>query len=373
MSEAIKAALAANGLRAELRGRRAEILPVTARILDEVGAEALAEAAGRRVRPGDLVGFWSPDAAADAQAVGPEEGGGLEFLVQRADGSEMRVAAQDVPLACAALLRASLEGIEARLDAAEAPGRAAPQEASAAPAPGFAEGALRGVPALVECVEQGARAVLDSPAAAPPERSWALTAKYRIDMARLGGAPEGYGGAPERQGPDGWIAPAPGRDPAVEFLDGDGAARAVDSVIAESEGFNEMQMLAQAPNEPLTEEVFGALTSTPPEEIPIFQLSDADHETALRRFEAREEAAWAEPARSRVAGILAERMPDYRFEARFFEHESVDVMLVRDHAGAYLYAWDSGTRAAAEPQAAAQARPEAHDSDPDADESPCPA
>ena len=369
MSEAIKAALAANGLRAELRGRRAEILPVTARILDEVGAEALAEAAGRRVRPGDLVGFWSPDAAADAQAVGPEEGGVLEFLVQRADGSEMRVAAQDVPLACAALLRASLEGIEARLDAAEAPGRAVPQEASAAPAPGFAEGALRGVPALVECVEQGARAVLDSPAAAPPERSWALTAKYRIDMARLGDAPE-------RQGPDGWIAPAP------EFLDGDGAARAVDSVIAESEGFNEMQMLAQAPNEPLTEEVFGALTSTPPEEIPIFQLSDADHELALRRFEARKEAAWAEPARSRLAGILAERMPDYRFETRFFEHESADVMLVRDHAGAYLYAWDSATRAVdAGPQAAAAPEPQARlkvrdpdpDPDPDPDESPCPA
>ena len=192
-------------------------------------------------------------------------------------------------------------------------------------------------------------------------------------MARLGDAPE-------RQGPDGWIAPAP------EFLDGDGAARAVDSVIAESEGFNEMQMLAQAPNEPLTEEVFGALTSTPPEEIPIFQLSDADHETALRRFEAREEAAWAEPARSRVAGILAERMPDYRFETRFFEHESADVMLVRDHAGAYLYAWDSATRAVdAGPQAAAAPEPQARlkvrdpdpdpdpDPDSDPDESPCPA
>ena len=393
MSETIKAALAANGLRAELRGRRVAILPVTAQVLDEVGAEALAEAAGRRVRPGDLVAFWSPDGAAGGEAIGPEDGGDLEFLAELADGSEMRFPARSLSRACADLLYAwsgdmarRMEGNAARPGAADAPERAAEGEAPDAPA--FAEGALRGVPALVECVEQGARAVLDSPAAAPPERSRALAAQHAIDMARLGDASAehgvesgGHGAAPQGQGgAAGRIAQAPVWDPAAELSGGVGTARATDSVIADPEGFNEMQERAQDPNAPLTGEVFGALTSTAPSDVHVTRLSDTDHERGLRRLEASEEAAWAEPARSRVAGILADRMPDYRFETRFFEHEGADVMLVRDHAGAYLYAWDSATRAvqsgprtAAAPPTGAQARRDVRSPDPDPDESPCPA
>ena len=394
MSETIKAALAANGLRAELRGRRAAILPVTAQVLDEVGAEALAEAAGRRVRPGELVAFRSHDGAADAEVVGPEDEGDLEFLAELADGSEMRFPARGLSRACAALLRASLEDaarrteeIAARPGAADAPERAAEGEAPDAPA--FAEGALRGVPALVECVEQGVRAVLDSPAAAPPERSRALAAQHAIDMARLGDASaehgvesDGHGAAPQGQGgAAGRIAQAPVWDPAAELSGGDGTARATaDAVIADSEGFDEMQERAQMPVEPLTGEVFGALTSMAPSDVHVTRLSDTDHERALRGLEASAEAVWAEPARRRIAGILAERMPDYRFEPRFFEHEGADVMLVRDHAGAYLYAWDSDTRAvqsgpqaAAEPPAGAQARLDVRTPDPDPDESPSPA
>ena len=395
MSETIKAALAASGLRAELRGRRVAILPVTAQVLDEVGAEALEAAAGRRVRPGDLVAFRSPDGAAGGEAIDPEDGGDLEFLAELADGSEMRFPARSLSRACADLLCAwsgdmerRKEGNAARPGAAGAPERDAEGESPEAPAPAFAEGALRGVSALVDCVEQGMRAALDSPAAAPPERSQALTAQHRLGLARLGIAPEEHeiaqqeeGAAPPGQGgAAGLGAQAPGWDPAADCPKGDGVARAVDSVIADPEGFNEMQERAQDPNEPLTGEVFGALTSTAPCDVHVIRLSEADHERGLRRLEEREEAAWAEPARSRVAGILAERMPDYRFETRFFEHESADVMLVRDHAGAYLYAWDSATRAVdAGPRAAAAPEPQARlkvrdpDPDPDPDESPCPA
>ena len=383
MSEEIKAALAASGLQAELRGRRAAILPVTAQVLDDVGAEALNEVAGRRVRPGDLMAFWSPDGDAGGEAVSPEDGAHLEFLTQLVDGSEMRFSAGDLARACADLMGASrddaalrMEGVAARQGGADMP-EAAQGGPSAAPESGFAEGALRGVPALLECVGQGLRATLDSPAASAPERSRALAAQHRIDSARLGAAPDDRGA--EAQGQDGAagrLAQAPGRDPAAESPQGDGVARAAaDSVIADPEGFNEMQLRALEPIEPLTEEVFGALTSTEPWEIHVTQLSDADHERALRGIEDSAEAVWAEPARSRVAGILAERMPDYRFEARFFEHEGADIMLMRDHAGAYLYAWESDTRAvdcgpSAAPQADAQARLKADDPDPEPEADP---
>lgn len=360
----MKTAFAQNAMRAEFRGFPAKVLPLTAELMAEFDAAELAASVGRTVQAGNLLVGWMEGADRRGMVLNPNAQNELTFLIPLTAGGDERVPAGDLQRAAVRLFEMGRESVRDHVRVAEENERLRAEHGKAlekdpdAPAPELLQprhpaDAFGRVAGLLSCVQAGITSTLEDPFADIVARSKAYAAQYEIGRANANvltpeqmsrvteyrALREGIGGLQ----PTHELALAP---PAATY-EGDGeAARELLDKIPVGTGFNAAQMSAMAANPVIVKEVFGALTTTPAMQLGARMLSAQDRELVLQDLARHEERTWAPEALNRISEILGDRMPGYRFEAQLFSKDEADVLLVRDHVGAYLYSWDSASRVA---------------------------
>lgn len=360
----VKTAFAQNAMRAEFRGLPAKVLPLTTELMAEFDAAELAASVGRTVQAGNLLVGWMEGAERRGMVLNPNAQNELTFLIPLTAGGDERVPAGDLQRAAVRLFEMGRESVRDHVRVAEENERLRAEHGKAlekdpdAPAPELLQprhpaDAFGRVAGLLSCVQAGITSTLEDPFADIVARSKAYAAQYEIGRANANvltpeqmsrvteyrALREGIGGLQ----PTHELALAP---PAATY-EGDGeAARELLDEIPVGTGFNAAQMSAMAANPVIVKEVFGALTTTPAMQLGARMLSAQDRELVLQDLARHEERTWAPEALNRISEILGDRMPGYRFEAQLFSKDEADVLLVRDHVGAYLYSWDSASRVA---------------------------
>ena len=364
MTMTIKTAFAQNAMRAEFRGFPAKVLPMTPGLMAEFDETELAEAVGRDVQAGNLLVGWMEGAERRGMVLNPNAANDLVFLVPLTAGGDERVHARDLQQAAIRIFEMGRESVRdhTRVEQENEKIQAEHEKALAkdpdAPAPELLQprhpaDAFGRVSGLLSCVEAGINATLEDPFADIVEKSKAYAAQYEIGRANANVlSHEQMAKVTEyRALREGIGALQPAHDlalaPPAAAYEGDGkAVRELLDAIPVGSGFSAAQMSAMAGNPVISREVFGALTTTPVMQIGARRLSSRERELALQDLGRHEERTWAPEALNRISEILSNRMPGYRFEARLFSKDDADVLLVRDHVGAYLYSWDSASRVA---------------------------
>lgn len=360
----IKTAFAENAMRAEFRGFPAKVLPLTAEMMAEFDGPELAETVGRNVQAGNLLVGWMEGAVRRGTVLNPAAQNDLTFLVPLTAGGDERVPAGDLQRAAVRLFEMGRESVRDHLRVAEeneklqAEHERALEKDPDTPAPELLEprhpaDAFGRVAGLLSCVQAGITATLEDPFADIVEKSRAYAARYEIGRANADVlTPEQMSKVTEyRALREGIGALQPTHElaltPPAAAYEGDGeAARELLEEVPAGTGFSATQLAAMAGNPVISKEVFGALTTTPAMRVEARMLSAQDRELVLQELGRHEERTWAPEALGRISEILSDRLPGYRFEARLFSKDDADLLLVRDHVGAYLYGWDSASRVA---------------------------
>jgi hypothetical protein len=360
----IKTAFTQNAMRAEFRGFPAKVLPLSPDLMAEFNPAELTEAVGRNVQAGNLMVGWMEGADRRGMVLNPNAQNDLTFLVPLTAGGDERVPAGDLQRAAVRLFEMGRESVRDHVRVAEENQKLQDAHEKAlekdpdAPAPEPLQPrhpaeAFGRVAGLLSCVQAGITATLEDPFADIVAKSKAYAAQYEIGRANANVlTPEQmsklteYRALREEIGalqPTHELALTP---PAAAY-EGDGeAARELLEEIPVGTGFSAAQMSAMAANPVIVKEVFGALTTTPAMQLGARMLSAQDRELVLQDLARHEERTWAPEALNRISEILGNRMPGYRFEAQLFSKDEADVLMVRDHVGAYLYSWDSASRVA---------------------------
>ena len=365
MPQTIKTAFATHALRAEFRGHLAKVLPLNAALLAEFDQDNLAGAVGQTVTAGHLLVGWMEGAERRGMVLNPNAGNDLSFLVARTDGEDVKVPAGNLQRAAIRLFEMGRESARDHVRVAEENAKLrAEHEKAIAKDPDAAEpdyltprhpvDAFARVPGLLSCVQDGITATLADPFADVAAKSQAYAAQYEIGRAnanvltpaQMAKVTE-YRALREEIGalqPAHELALTP---PAAAYEgDGEAARDLINELPVRGAGFTAAQMSAIAGNPVISREVFGALTTTPVMQLNARMLSAQDHDLVLQEMGRHEERNWSPDALGRISEILGDRMPGYRFQARLFSKDDADVLLVRDHVGAYLYSWDSASRVA---------------------------
>jgi len=365
MPQNIKTAFTENALRAEFRGKSAKVLPIPAVLLANFDQDALAQSVGQTVQVGTLLVGWMEGAERRGMVLNPNAGNDLTFLIPLTGGGDERVPAGNLQRAAVRLFEMGRESVRDHVRVAEANEalRAEHQKAltkdpdAAEPeyqTPRFPIDAFARVPGLLSCVEDGIRATLEDPFTDIAAKSQAYAAQYEIGRAnanvltleQMGKVTE-YRVLREEIGalqPGHALALA--RPAAAYGGDGEAARDLIEALPVRGSGFTVAQMSAIAGNPVISREVFGALTTTPPMQLNAKVLSAQDYGLVVQELGRHEERTWAPQALGRISEILGDRIPGYQFQARLFSKEDADVLMVRDHVGAYLYSWDSASRVA---------------------------
>lgn len=367
MSQEMKAAFTEQALRAEFRGNPAKVLPMTADMIETIGADALSETTGQDVSAGHLMVAWMADGQRRGMVLNPNAGNDLTFLVRQNDGEDARFPASDLQRAGISMFEAAREADRDRArvedenarrqtdhETAVVRGQAFEEDAPEPREPRFAEDAFRNVQGLLTCVQDGVAASLEDPFLDIVAKSKAYATQAEIGRVNSNVLSSEqmekvttYRALREEIGyfqPEHELALTPPDQP----YDGDceAARDAVDELPIRGSGFSEAQMEALAGSEVMTREVFGVLTTTPPSQLTAQMLSNADYQAVTQELARDQERTWAPEALDRVGQVLGARMPGYEFDARLYTKDDADILLVRDHAGAYLYSWDSASRVA---------------------------
>lgn len=360
----MKTAFDQNAMRAEFRGFPAKVLPLTAELVSEFGASELAEAVGRTAQAGNLLVSWMDGAERRGMVLNPNAQNDLTFMIPLTAGGDDRVPAGDLQRAAVRLFEMGRESLRDHVRVAEENEKLQAEHEKAlakdpdAPAPEplqprYPADAFGRVAGLLSCVEAGINATLEDPFADIIAKSKAYAAQYEIGRANSNVlTPEQMSKVTEyRALREGIGALQPAHElaltPPAAAYEGDGEAmRTLLEEIPVGTGFSATQMSAMAANPVIVKEVFGALTTTPALQLGARMLSAQDREQVLQDLARHEERTWAPEALNRISEILGDRMPGYRFEAQLFSKDDADVLLVRDHVGAYLYSWDSASRVA---------------------------
>jgi len=365
MPQTIKTAFTQNALRAEFRGHKAQVLPMHTALLAEFDQADLARTVGQTVQPGNLVVGWMDGAERRGMVLNPNAGNDLVLLVPLTDGGDEKVPAGNLQRAAIRLFEMGRESLRDHAGVAEENAKLrADHEKALAKDPDAAEpayltprhpaDAFARVPGLLSCVEDGIRATLEDPFTDIAAKSQAYAAQYEIGRANANVlTPEQMAKVTEYRAlreEIGALQPAHALalTPPAAAYDGDGEAarELVGGLPVRGSGFTSAQMAAIAGNPVISREVFGALTTTPVMQVNARMLSAQDHGLVAQELARHEERTWAPEALNRISEILGDRLPGYRFQARLFSKEDADVLLVRDHVGAYLYSWDSASRVA---------------------------
>lgn len=361
----IKTAFSTNALRAEFRGFPAKVLPLTESLMAEFDQAALTDSVGQAVVAGNLLVGWMEGAERRGMVLNPNAGNELTFLVGLSEEGDERVPAGNLQRAAIRLFEMGRENVRDHARVAEAnealraehekavakdPDAAEPEYLT----PRFPANAFDRVAGLLSCVESGIRATLEDPFTDIASKSRAYAVQFEIGRANANVlTPEQMGKVTEYRAlreEIGGLQPAHvlALTPPASAYEGDGEAAQglVNALPVRGAGFTAAQMSAIAGNPVISREVFGALTTTPPMQLNARMMSADDHDQVLQELGRHEERTWAPEALGRISEILGDRMPGYRFQARLFSKEDADVLLVRDHVGAYLYSWDSASRVA---------------------------
>lgn len=361
----IKTAFAQNAMRAEFRGFPAKVLPLTAELMAEFDAADLAGSVGRNVQAGNLLVGWMEGADRRGMVLNPNAQNDLTFLVPLTAGGDDRVPAGDLQRAAVRLFEMGRESVRDHVKVAEenAKLQAAHDKALEkdpdAPAPELLQprhpaDAFGRVAGLLSCVEAGISATLEKPFTDIEERSQALQQLYEVGRANANVlTPEQMSKVTEyRALREGIGALQPAHElaltPPAAAYDGDGeATRDLLNAIPVGSGFTSAQRAALLGNLVITNEVFGVLTTTPASQVSARTISGREADMVEQELGRHEERTWAPEALGRISEVLSNRYQGrYRFEAQLFSKDDADVLLVRDHGGAYLYGWDSASRVA---------------------------
>jgi len=365
MPQTIKTAFNASALRAEFREAKAKVLPIHAELLAEFDQEALAQSVGQTVQAGNLVVGWMEGAERRGMVLNPNAGNDLTFLIPLTAGGDERVPAGNLQRAAISLFEMGRESLRDHARVAEENVRLkAEHEKALTKDPDAVEpeylkprhpaDAFGLVPGLLSCVQDGIRATLDDPFTDISAKSQAYAAQYEIGRAnanvltsdQMAKVTE-YRALREEIGALQQTHALALTPPAAAYEgDGEAARDLVDALPVRGAGFTAAQMSAIAGNPVISREVFGALTTTPAMQINARMLSAQDHGQVVQELARHEERTWAPQALERISEILGDRLPGYQFQARLFSKEDADVLLVRDHVGAYLYSWDAASRVA---------------------------
>lgn len=366
MTKTIRESFTESGMPALFRGMPATILPLSKSVLEDLDAADAAKV-GTSLQAGSLLVSWNEDGKNRGLTLRPFAGNDIVLTIRKTDDTEARVPASDLKSAALSLIKmeraderereAVVESnLKARADHDAALARGETPEAPVDRLPTYADGAFSKVANLVVAVREAIASTIEDPFVDITEKSKAFAAQHEFgraatnvltpaEMAKVADKiqmQEAIGAIL----PSHALARPPAGAPYAGEEAGDASRELIDSLAVRGSGFNGAQMAALAANLVITEEVFNVLTSTPARAINAAQLSRGEYEMVLQDLSRHEEKAWAPQAIGRISEVLTDRMPGYRFDARLFSKDDADVLLVRDHAGAFLYSWDSASRLA---------------------------
>lgn len=365
MPKSINEAFAEHGMRAMYNGNPAMVLPITQNLLEEMNADTLSAQVGQNVGAGQLMVSWNEGERRNGQILSALAGNDIVFVVPRNDGEMSHFHAADMTRGVTSMIeaerearrevaRVAEENATARADYAAAVERGEHPEEPVDRVATFDPAVFSKVPHLLEATKQAIAMRIEDPFADIVAKSRALSDRYEIGRVNTNvlTADEMAKITEERSLREAIGAQNPGHPlaiaPAAQPYDGDSeAARNVmDDLGLGGDGFSPQQLAALAGNDVIRKEVFSVLTTTPVNSLSARMISANGYESAVQSLARHEERNWAPQALGRVSEVLADRMPGYRFDARMFSHDGADVLLIRDHAGAYAYSWDSESRVA---------------------------
>ena len=364
MSNVLKTALDAKGFNASYEGKPARLLPISATVLEEHPALADAKI-GKQIAAGDMIVTWrGENGKPKGEVLDPLAMNDLAIMVRKSDGEDYRVDASSIGDAVerlAGLVREDRQNVkdveksnskgEKEHRAAIARGEVDEDEAFVPAKPRFADGAFDNIGTLVDGLKARLSTEYGNDFSGLPGKTMAALGELqvtkatrntltgqdlskakgahalRIEIAKL-----------ESNAPDANAA-------AVEREHGNERVEAaLEDLRVSGEGFSAAQMAALSPNAELVTLAFKPLTTANPYEIQARRLGPRDTNTVLQDLRRFEETEWAPGAIANTRALLQDRMPGYDFKAKVFSRDGADMMLVADHAGAVLYAWDSETR-----------------------------
>lgn len=366
MTKTIRQTFTEFGMPALFQGNPATILPVSKTVLEGLDAAELAKI-GNAVEPGSLLVSWNEGGKNRGQTLRPFAGNDIVLTIRKSDDTDAHVPASDLKAAALSLIRMERADVrereaiaklneQARIEHEAAIARGEAPETPVQHLPTHADGAFAKVANLVDAVREGIALTIEDPFVDIAEKTKAFAAQHEFGRVATNVlTPEEMTRVAEKiqiQEAIGAILPghSQARPPAGTPYAGEDAGEAarelVDSLSLRGTGFTGAQRAALAANTVIEKEVFSVLTTTPVRELTAMTLSRGDYEMALQDLIRHEEKAWAPQAIERISEVLNDRIPGYRFDARLFAKDDADVLLVRDHAGAFLYSWDSASRVA---------------------------
>lgn len=353
-----------HGIRALYKDMPAVILPLDTELHADLGATQL-DMVGQNVQPGQMLVSWTEDGQRRGTVLNTFAANDIVIKIAGQDDREHDVYASNMSMAAKNLIEMSREDVRERKTIAEAnatlkadyekaieAGEAVDEPVYAVPT--YADGAFTKMPKLVSTIKIAIQDIANSPWADITAKTQAFIASN--ELGRLASnvlSPSEMAKVAEMRSlrqAIGEIQPKhkdalPPNDAPYTVEDAGLAAReAVDALELGGRGFSDQQLNALAANPTLTNEVFGVLTTTPVSGITAQLLAHPDYLKAEQELARHEAKTWAPEATARISEVLSDRMPGYRFNAKIYTVDDADIMLVRDHAGAYLYSWDSASR-----------------------------
>lgn len=97
----------------------------------------------------------------------------------------------------------------------------------------------------------------------------------------------------------------------------------------------------------LSQEVFGAITETPIDQLSAQIISREDADGFRQKMRpGLISGGYAATIKSRLQDIFSEQMPGYKdmYEVELYKKGDADLMLVQDHVASYVYGWDTDSR-----------------------------
>ena len=366
MTKLLREAFAEHGMRAAFRGQPAMILPVSEALAAEMADGEFAKT-GQDVTPGQMLVSWTEDGQRRGQVLNTFAGNDISFAIARTDGGEDRIHGADMRSAALRFISMARDDVrereaivaknaEARAAYEVALGRGEHPDEPVALEPTYVDGAFSKGGNLVATVKTAIQSMIDDPFADVVAKTKAYAAQHELGRANsnvltaeeMRKVSEKVSLRQEigRVSPDHAMAlAAPGQPYAGENA-GEAARDVVEDLNVRGRGFTAQQMAALASNPVLVKEVFSVLTTTPPGSIVAQQLDAEGYQAVAQDLARQANRDWAPQALERIGAVLGDRMPGYRFEAKLFTKDDADIMIIRDHVGAYLYSWDSASRVA---------------------------
>ncbi len=367
MSINLKQAFAEKGINVIYEGRHGKMLPVTDVVLDEYKAKDGAKT-GKELVAGDLViSYRSGDGKNRGAVLDPLAENDLEIILPKSNGDDLTVSGRDMSQAVVDLARLHKDDKAERARIAEENENAKkehdlkiarheiPADAEFEPREaGLKEGAFDKLDVLVNCIKARLTAEYRNDFTGIVGKSYAALTELKVGEAtrnkltddELKKAIEArklireidklrHGEALEDQGPG-------------EDFDPEDSAERISDVLSDlpvtGHAMSGAEMEARIPNAELVNLAFKPLTTTSPHSLNSKLLGSRDVNTVLQDLRRFENKDWGPRAIANTRELLRDRMPGYDFNAKIFTRDGVDLMLVADHAGSMLFAWDSKTR-----------------------------